>query len=211
MHRPAYRLWQSMLNRCRNPRSTSYANYGGRGITVCQEWQVFETFLADMGERPEGYSLDRKDNSGPYCRENCRWATYKQQARNTRRSRYITAFGETKRLVAWEEDPRAAVCGKQIRKRIILGWPPEEAISSKAKTGKWSRVPREKRNRICDGSWPAADACAYAAAGEPSGSVGGAEEARPSDQPERCLPPVGERPTRQGISDGGDNPFLSGG
>jgi hypothetical protein len=76
-----------MKARCYNPKATGYKNYGGRGIKVCKRWrQSFRAFLEDMGDRPEGMTLDRKDNNGPYKKNNCRWATPAQQRQNQRHS-----------------------------------------------------------------------------------------------------------------------------
>lgn len=80
---PEYRSWQMMRNRCKNKRAQDYRYYGGRGITICERWDSFENFLADMGERPTPqHTLDRIDSDGGYCPENCRWETRETQAQN---------------------------------------------------------------------------------------------------------------------------------
>lgn len=96
-----YRAWECMKSRCTNAESDQYANYGGRGITLCERWLNFANFLADMGERPAGKTLDRRDNSGNYTPANCRWATPTEQARNRRSTRIILFRGRAQSLKAW--------------------------------------------------------------------------------------------------------------
>ena len=93
---PVYRIWNAMIQRCHNAKDKNYFRYGGRGITVCEEWKSdFRHFLRDMGERPEGLCIDRIDNDKGYSQDNCEWVSQSDQMQNTRKTnRYYTDFGE---------------------------------------------------------------------------------------------------------------------
>lgn len=92
-----YPVWNAMLARCCLPSNPWYKDYGGRGITVCDEWkESFKRFVIDMGERPKNYTLERNDNDGPYCKENCAWVSQSEQNRNQRRRK--TALEDEKIL-----------------------------------------------------------------------------------------------------------------
>lgn len=95
-----YRVWWDMLNRCNKPNTKRYKDYGGRGITVCQQWiDSFQSFFNDMGERPsKNHSLDRIDNNGNYCKENCKWSSRQEQYRNRRTNIFVIYIGEKRIL-----------------------------------------------------------------------------------------------------------------
>lgn len=128
-HTRTHKSWDAMLQRCTNQNDPSYSRYGGNGIGVCKRWSNFENFLADMGERPEGTTLDRyPDNSGNYSPENCRWATWEQQVHNKKNRLFITHEGITKPLIAWADEkgmPRDL-----LRKRYHAGMVGNELFSS---------------------------------------------------------------------------------
>lgn len=101
---PVYRVYTKMVARCFDPAHTSYPNYGGRGITVCEEWRrSFSAFYAYVGDRPDGMSIDRIDNNRGYEPGNVRWATRREQSRNRRCVRYLTINGVTHSAIEWAE------------------------------------------------------------------------------------------------------------
>ena len=127
-----YNAWHSMKHRCYNPKTAHYKNYGGRGIRICLRWQKsFAAFLADMGPRPAGTSIDRTDNDGNYTPKNCRWATTKEQARNTRRNVWITVNSERLTLSDWAH--HLGVSRQMIDARIRAGWTHKAAITTPKK------------------------------------------------------------------------------
>ena len=96
-----YNTWHSMKQRCNNPNNTNYTHYGERGVTYCDLWESFEGFMDDMGERPEGHTLERVDVNGHYCIENCTWLPAIEQPNNTRSNVRITIDGDTKNMMQW--------------------------------------------------------------------------------------------------------------
>lgn len=124
-----YRVWQGMRDRCLNSRSKRFCDYGGRGVTVCERWDRFENFYADMGPRQTPlHSLDRIDVNGNYEPSNCRWATDTEQSRNRRSNRKLTAFGKTLCLVEWGE--LLGIPAVNISRRLARGRSAEEALST---------------------------------------------------------------------------------
>lgn len=93
---PEHKAWRQIHTRCNNPKTPNFKDYGGRGIVVCSAWAVFETFLRDMGRRPSpAHSIERKNNNGPYSKDNCCWEIRTKQNQNTRAARWWTINGIT--------------------------------------------------------------------------------------------------------------------
>ena len=126
----AYNSWASMLSRCTNPRAQGYRNYGGRGIRVCESWlHSFSQFFADMGREPEiGESLERKDNNGDYCPDNCIWADRATHSKNRRNNRIETYNGKTCTLKEHCEDAQMdyGLVSDRLNKH---GWSIEDALT----------------------------------------------------------------------------------
>lgn len=117
-----------MRSRCSNPNHKAFANYGGRGITVCERWTSFDAFAEDMGARPKGHSIDRADNDGPYAPWNCRWASRKAQNSNRRNCIIVDCEGEAVTLKEYcrRKNLRYRPIVKRIQDR---GWPISAALS----------------------------------------------------------------------------------
>ena len=122
-----YSIWNNMKRRCYNPKSPNYSYYGGRGITVCDSWHVFENFLADMGEPPSGMTLERIENNVGYCRENCRWATKSEQANNRRSNRILEFDGKSQTMAQWAEE--TGIKWGTLYNRLRSGWPIERVLT----------------------------------------------------------------------------------
>lgn len=140
MH-PLYCLWLGIKSRCLNPSSPAFVNYGGRGVTVCDEWMAnavaFIHWCLENGwER--GKEIDRIDNNSGYAPHNCRFVTRRTNSRNRRGNKIVSAFGENKLVCEWAEDGRAKAKAATIYARLNSGWNPEEAISCPAKHSRWS-------------------------------------------------------------------------
>lgn len=122
-----HRIWKAMNTRCTNPNASGYENYGGRGITVCERWRKFENFFADMGQPPEGTSIERRDNERGYEPDNCYWATRLEQNRNARSNVNLTVHGRTQCVAAWAKEN--GIAKETVRQRLKRGWPVEVACT----------------------------------------------------------------------------------
>lgn len=126
-HPRTYSTYHNMLSRCNEPSHKSYPSYGGRSITVCPDWvESFAKFMADMGERPLGKTLDRIDPNGNYEVGNCRWATDKEQHRNKTNNRKLTLYGYCFCVTEWAE--LLGISAYAIYKRLQKGWSDEDAL-----------------------------------------------------------------------------------
>lgn len=126
-----------MLSRCHNPKDPTFRRYGARGISVCRRWrESFSAFLEDMGDKPSAaMSLDRIDNDGPYSKKNCRWATRKQQRRNSHQAvHWIEYNGERRPL--WEWATVTGISYGTLVRRRRNGWPAERLLTEPPRVGK---------------------------------------------------------------------------
>ena len=124
---PTYISWQNMRDRCNNPKCRHFHRYGGRGIRICDRWESFVNFLADMGERPAGKNLDRIDGLKGYSPQNCRWATPKEQRFNSSVVKVVTRGGLSLCLTDWAKKLGLNTGG--IQERLASGWTEERAFT----------------------------------------------------------------------------------
>jgi hypothetical protein len=130
----AHRRWANMLSRCRCKTHPQYKYYGGRGITVCEEWFKFENFYADMGDCPKGLTIERIDNEGNYEPFNCKWATYKEQANNKRqRQDWLLFEFKGKKLNRLQWAKKMGLGYVTLCHRLKIGWPIEKALAEPLK------------------------------------------------------------------------------
>jgi hypothetical protein len=124
--------WTAMRGRCLTPSNADYATYGGAGITICPEWDSFERFLEDMGERPnKSHSLDRIDGATVYSKETCRWATKTDQSINRSNTVFVTVGDETLCIAEWAR--RLDMEPSAVHSRIARGWSPQRAVTEPPK------------------------------------------------------------------------------
>jgi hypothetical protein len=145
-----YKVWASMMARCYTKSATGFENYGGRGISVCERWHDFAAFLADMGEVPEGMSLDREKSDGNYELSNCRWATRQTQNENRRSVVWLEVDGVKLTAVGWGR--RLGVSAATVRYRLkhwtlrqALGFDPAPESVREAALARWQRAREGKK------------------------------------------------------------------
>lgn len=124
-----YEIWKSMRKRCRNPNDNHYANYGGRGIRVCERWESFEVFSADMGPKPFGFCIERLNNNGDYEPDNCIWASRVDQNNNRRSNHFVELRGKRMTLSQAIRVSGASISSSTLSARLRSGWNLETALS----------------------------------------------------------------------------------
>lgn len=158
-HPREYQSWSNMNDRCYNPNSTGFECYGERGIEVCESWRRgrddfggFSNFLEDMGERPQGHSLDRIDVNSDYKKDNCRWSDAKDQANNKRDNHYLNYQDQTLTLSEWSQ--KTGLLQNTILYRLRRGWPTEEALGLVKREKPFvSKLPKEVWEEIQHLRW----------------------------------------------------------
>ena len=145
-HPKEYPCYVAMKGRCNNPKKSDYDYYGGRGIKVCDSWnEDFLNFYNDLGDRPEGTTLDRIDPDGDYCPDNCRWATHKIQSNNTRRNVWVEYEGEKKTLAQWCDF--TGINRATLAYRLNNNWEVEEALEFVDKPSRDTIKQRREREK----------------------------------------------------------------
>ena len=129
-HTRLYNSWAAMKQRCTNQNAINYPNYGGRGITICEEWlNSFEQFANDMGDPPTNkHSIERIDNNLGYCKENCKWATREERNSNKRNCHLLSFNGKTMNIMSWAKE--TGLPKTTIRRRLSLGWSIEKTLTT---------------------------------------------------------------------------------
>lgn len=137
-----FNSWRGMIGRCNNPKNINYKNYGARQITICNEWATFNNFRiwAISHGYVEGLTIERKDNNGNYCPENCTWATKERQCNNRRNNKIITFDNRSQTLSDWSKETK--ISRNTITKRLKSGWPIFEALTIKVGTIKTGPKPK---------------------------------------------------------------------
>ena len=148
---PIYKIWVDMRQRCCNSNRHNFKHYGGRGISVCERWQVFENFYEDMKDRPSArHSLERKNNDGPYSPDNCVWATVEVQRNNMRSNRWIEIDGRRLTIGAWAKE--RGIDERLIRIRIKRGVSERDAVMLPVQQnigGRRRLTPQMTRSQVC--------------------------------------------------------------
>lgn len=132
---PEFRVWSGMRTRCENRNCKDYPQYGGRGITISDEWKDFSVFYRDMGPRPgKGFTIERIDGNSGYRKENCVWATVTEQNNNKRDNVLLEFGGEVLTVAQWSR--RLSISEAMLRKRLEYGWGIERALTAQARITK---------------------------------------------------------------------------